>query len=226
MRALLAFVFVVSAGAVLAQESPVYASWPFAPKAGEVFVWGLQVKFQAMGQDASFSGKLQRRTLSVDESGGAEMESRLLDGKVTVMGSEMEQTSEPSVYKLDKAGRTLDPSQPGSELEELLKAFLSVSLPQKGAKMGDSWSLDVPGLKGKGEAKLVEATELEGKKSLRLSVEYKCASGSGSGAGSVHLSAEDGTLLNVDAKFAKVQPGPGIRSDGTVSVKLLERKAG
>ena len=72
--------------------------------AGESHSWFFDVRFQAMGQDASFTGTMTRKVLKIDANGDVTWESSMPDGKVVVAGTEMEQAGPPSTSVVDKNG--------------------------------------------------------------------------------------------------------------------------
>jgi hypothetical protein len=210
-----------------AQDPTAFTRPPREHKVGTVDRWALEVKFQAMGQDAVFTGNLQRKVVEVQDNGDYSVETRIEEAKVSIMRGTQDQPSEPHVSKVHKDGSPVDPEPLKNELDEVLTAFFSAELPEKGAKSGGTWKLDSQGrVKGEGDVRLVGPVDWQRRKCLQLETTYKCAEPEGTAKGSVYLDRATGRLVGIDATFTKVKVAVGIESDGSVLLKPLSQDVG
>lgn len=220
------FALVLASGISFAQEgADVFKITPATPMVGESHSWFFDVKFQALGQDATFVGTLKRKLLKVDDNGDTTWESQMADAKVHIMGSDMDQPSEPSTAVYDKSGKPKGERKGANDLEEILSAMASVKIPAEGVAKDKVFQLDTTGYyKGKSECKIVGVEQYQGHECIKLDVNYTVASGEGSASGPVYLDKNTGILVGYDVKFSKVTVAAGIVTDGVATTKLLDPK--
>ncbi|MBS1714376.1 MAG: hypothetical protein JST30_08575 [Armatimonadetes bacterium] len=211
--------------AVLAAVASVQAQTvkvePMKPKAGDTFVWGLEMKFTAMGQEGRFTGKLSRKILSVDDKGVMEIESKMVDGKVHIMDNDMDQPSEPSVSKVDADGEPVgDHPEPGSEIENVMSAFARVKWPKDGAAPGAKWTLAKA--KGKSEIEYVGPGKWNERDCLITTMTFQPEGSTGTSEGKVYLDAKTGVFVGYEVTFTGISVAQGITSDGAATMIPLK----
>lgn len=178
-----------------------------------------------MGQDARFTATLVRKVLKIDDNGDVTWESRMNDGKVNIMGNDMEQPSDPSTKVYDKDGRPKGDRESMNDLEELLTLFASIRPPKEGIAAGKTFEYENKDhFSGSSEAKVVGDEAKDGHQCLKLEVTYNSASGEGKGTGNVFLDKATGIMVYYEAKFTNLAVAAGIVSDGTATAKLLDAK--
>lgn len=221
MKAITALALASISTFVLAQDKLVLPEK--APKEGEEVVFQLEIKFQAMGQDASFSGQAHQLITKVESDGSYTADSWIENGKISIMGSDQEQPDDRKSKKFDKTGKPLVKEDFESGITEVLAVFANVKFPKEGAVANQKWKLvDWFDRIGEGNATFVESSDYLGKKAAQIKIEYAPKAG-GSSNGTTYISAETGEFVGLSLSFSKIDVAPGIQSDGTIVMKRIEK---
>ena len=205
------------AAALFAQAQDTVKVTRVAPKVGDVRAWTVECKFQAQGQEATMTTKSYRKVTKLEANGDYEVESTLKDGKMVIMGTEMEQPPQSNLRHFDKNDLPVGKFETDNDLAEATMAYLLVRYPDEGAKAGDHWAFDVKSFtRGKGVVTMVGIGKKWERECIELKMTYTVASGHGDCDGSVFFDKTNGELLGYDMKFTKVTIAPGLESDGSI----------
>jgi len=203
--------------AVASAQAQVVKFDTYKLKSGDAFLWGVEMKFTAMGQEGRFTGKISRKVLSIDDKGVMEIESKMIDGKVHIMDNEMDQPSEPTVTKVDADGNVVgEQHEPGSEIESVMSAYARVKWPKEGAAPGQKWT--VAKIKGKSEVEYVGPGKWKDQDCLVTKMTFQPEGSEGKSEGKVYIDAKTGLFLGYEITFTGLAVAQGITSDGSATM--------
>jgi hypothetical protein len=197
------------------------------PVVGQEVVYEARIDFQAMGQDAVFTGKMRRTVVSVADDGSSEVQTASFEQKILIMGGDQDQPDREETIKIGSDGFPVERQPHDSELEEVLGVFGRVRVPADGIEVGKSWD---PGESwpddryGKTAFTVTGRKDVGGRDCWEVSVTYSALDGSGSAKGVVWLEAKSGLPVGFEANFEDVTVAAGIVSGGKAVLTLVSAK--
>lgn len=223
-------IFVVFAATIAMAADGLVFKQP-AKKKGDVVKHTLKANLNVMNMEAVVTSTQVAKVIEVNDAGDYTVESSTENSKVVVGGQEMDQGVPSSIVVYDAKGEVKKFSGEPDADEYRYYRLLNWHAPEGEKKVGDKWTLDLPGdakvgsVNVKGEYEFVAEEKVDDTDVIKIKFNVKETEGAEPAGheGTIWLRKSDFEVFKASGKWNAVPiPKAGIAASGTYELNIVK----